>query len=129
MDAPNFVALEHPSDKSFSGPVTFAVPSVYGMIAIDARKAQLSGPAGFEALTAAAQLRVTVVATLERVIETAPKGFYVDDGNGKPYLSFAKVLELDEDQIVTIYSGYLAYRSWVREGRFGTRAPASGGNE
>jgi hypothetical protein len=116
METPNFVTIDHPSDPDFRGAVTFHIPNIYEQISIAARKAQLAGPAGYDALALTDQYRVIAVATLERVIDTAPPAFYVKR-NEMPYLSFAKMLELDENQLGAIYQGYLNYRAWFKEAR------------
>lgn len=118
MDVPNYVELESPAAPELAGKVTFSLPTVYQQLQIDGRMAALAGPAGFEALPTAAQQRVMMVATLEFVIQSAPRGFYVEHPRtGHPLLSFEAISALDMDVLWDIYAAYIAYRNAFRENR------------
>lgn len=100
------VRIQHP-DPDLSGTVVFHIPSLYERIAIGKRVAQLCTPARWEDLPPDERALVRVVATLEYVIDTAPKGFYDTDKAGKPVLAPGRLSSRDEDLLWRVWAAYV----------------------
>lgn len=111
------------------GPVTFRHPTLYAHLAIGRRATELANtgaPTGavriaVSDLPADQQRSVQMVATLEHVIHSAPKGFYRADDQGHPLLDMGQFDEFDADYgdslLWTLYAAYLKWRSDFRRTR------------
>ncbi len=114
--APNYAELTGQSNPELNGKVTFHLPTVLEQIRIDARIAQLTAPAAFDALPSDARGRVRVLATLELLIDTAPKGFYRTNAAGAPELALSSLPITDEAVLYEIYMAYMTHYQSFREG-------------
>lgn len=103
-------------DPELSGTVTFHLPTLYERIAIGKRIAQLCAPARWEDLPPDERALVRVVATLEYVIDTAPKGFYESGPDGKPRLAPGRLLSRDEVLLWQIWAAYMDLEERFRRG-------------
>jgi len=123
------VRIQHPS-PDLSGEVTFHLPTVYERISIGRRVAQLCAPARWEDLPPDERALARVVATLEYVIDTAPKGFYESGPDGKPRLAPGKLLEVDEGLLWQVWAAYVALGERFRQDRGGDAgAPEGSGGQ
>lgn len=113
----------HSPEPDLSGTVTFHLPTLYERIAIGKRMAQLCAPVRWEDLPPDERALVRVVATLEYVIDTAPKGFYDTDAGGKPVLAPGRLLSRDEGLLWQIWAAYVEL-----EERFRRDAQDAGGD-
>jgi hypothetical protein len=109
------VRIQHKSPE-LSGEVTFHLPTLYERIAIGKRVAQLCAPAKWEDLPPDERALARVVATLEYVIDTAPKGFYETGPDGRPRLAPGRLLEVDEGLLWEVWAAYVALGDSFREG-------------
>lgn len=115
------VRIQHP-DPDLSGTVTFHMPTLYERVAIGRRVAQLCAPARWEDLPPDERALAKVIATLEYVIDTAPRGFYDTDRSGKPVLAPGRLMSRDEELLWQIWAAYVDL-----EERFRAGAGAAGG--
>jgi len=117
--------IKHPN-PDLSGEVTFHIPTVYERIAIGRRVAELCAPARWEDLPPEERALARVVATLEYVIDTAPRGFYETGPDGRPRLAPGRVSTLDENLLYEVWAAYVALEDSFRGGR---GAPEDAGGE
>lgn len=110
------VRIQHP-EAELSGEVSFHLPTLYERIAIGRRVAQLSAPARWEDLPPDERALARVVATLEYVIDTAPRGFYETGPDGKPRLAPGRLLSRDEELLWQVWAAYLDLEERFRRGR------------
>lgn len=121
-------ALLHHPDSTLSGTVTFRAPNAYTSVAIGARMVDLVN-AGRDPelpklhpteLPMSAYRAAYMIATLEHVVETGPRGLFRET-NGKPEIDLGRLdeFELTEDDgvIVTLYAAYEAWRDRFRDAR------------
>jgi hypothetical protein len=126
---PLIVSISAAPNEDLIGPVTFKHPTIYDSLAIGRRAVQLSNlgvPDGqpriaVQELPYSYQEVVYLIATLEHVIHTAPKGFYRADQNSHPVLDLG---QFDSDEafvsgsfLWVLYSAYLRWRSDFRANR------------
>jgi hypothetical protein len=109
------VRIQH-QNPELSGEVTFHLPTLYERIAIGKRVAQLCAPVKWEDLPPDERALARVVATLEHVIDTAPKGFYETGPDGRPRLAPGRLLEVDEGLLWEIWAAYVALGDSFRGG-------------
>lgn len=107
--------ITHPNPE-LSGTVTFHLPTLYERIAIGKRVAQLCAPARWEDLPPDERALARVVATLEYVIDTAPKGFYETGPDGRPRLAPGRLLAVDEGLLWEVWAAYVALEERFRAG-------------
>lgn len=129
MSSPK-VTLEHPSNPELSGVVTFRYPQVFDEIRIQRRAVELTNlgravnapPLKPADLDIEAYQTVMIIATLEHVIDTAPRGFFLEE-KGRPVLNLGAMDPeevLEQDGVLWIlYSAYLEWRSSFRSRRQG----------
>ena len=118
------VRIQH-QNPELSGEVTFHLPTLYERIAIGKRVAQLCAPAKWEDLPPDERALARVVATLEYVIDTAPKGFYETGPDGRPRLAPGRLLEVDEGLLWEIWAAYVALGDSFRGGGEGLEGASS----
>jgi hypothetical protein len=114
-DVKGSVRIQHKKPE-LSGEVTFHLPTLYERIAIGKRVAQLCAPVKWEDLPPDERALTRVVATLEYVIDTAPKGFYEVGPDGGPRLAPGRLLEVDEGLLWEIWAAYVALGDSFRGG-------------
>lgn len=102
-------------NPDLNGPVTFHLPSLYEKVAIGRRKAELSAPAKWEELPSEERALVHAIATLEHVIDTAPKGFY-QELNGKPVLAPGRLAEHEDESLWEVMAAYYGLVERFRQG-------------
>ncbi|MBW6396016.1 hypothetical protein KZX47_12765 [Thermus sp. SYSU G05001] len=102
-------------DPDLAGTVTFHLPTLYERIAIGKRMAQLCAPARWEDLPPDERALVRVIATLEYVIDTAPRGFYESAPDG-PRLAPGRLLVRDEPLLWEVWAAYVALEERFRRG-------------
>lgn len=119
---PHFV-LHNCRDPELNGEFRFEYPNEFRRIQIGARMAEIinagrdpqAPPLSVEQLPAWAALRAQAVATLEYVITTAPKGWYLKGEDRRPLLAPGAVGgQGDDDAVLEVFEGYL---SWARRFR------------
>jgi len=115
------VTITH-DNPDLAGEVTFHLATLYEQVRIGRRVAQMCAPAQWEQLPPDDRALTRMLATLEHVIDTAPKGFYVEDGGGKPVLAPGQLLGPDVDVLWAIYTAYVQL-----EDDFRGRSRATGG--
>src|SRR5690606_37853362 len=85
--------------------------------------AELCAPTKFEDLSPDGRALARITATLEYVIDTAPKGFYADTPNG-PRLEPGRLLNGDEGIVWGVYTAYIQTRDAFRKERKGVTVNA-----
>ena len=118
------VRIQH-KNPELSGEVTFHLPTLYERIAIGKRVAQLCAPAKWEDLPPDERALARVVATLEYVIDTAPKGFYETGPDGRPRLAPGRLLEVDEWLLWEVWAAYVTLGDSFRGGGEGLEGASS----
>lgn len=109
----------HPN-PDLNGAVEFHLPSTFESIRIESRMAALAAPSKFENLTPDGRAAVRLVATLEHIIDTAPRGFYQEDpSTGQPVLAIGALSEADAGIMWGIYTAFVEARERFREARAG----------
>ena len=125
------------ADPDLNGTVTFHVPTLLETVRIEQRIAALSHPHAFEKLPPDGRALVRLVATLEHVIDTAPRGFYVER-DGKPVLTLEHLSGADESLLWQVFAAWRAAAETFRSNRTGNAeatpepagsAPAVGSSE
>ncbi|WP_041221821.1 hypothetical protein [Deinococcus geothermalis] len=125
--------LTHPTDAALRGPVTFRLPDAYTAIAIQRRIVELANAGRDQALPRLHPLDLppqgyqlcVMIATLEHVINTAPKGLY-RTVNGRAVLTPGALVDFEAEEtdgaISLLYAAYEEWRSRFRERRAGPPA-------
>lgn len=114
---PHFV-LSEALNPELNGPFTFRYPDAFEEVMIGARMAELAAagratPINPDQLPTRARNFLRAIATLEYVIETAPKGWYSDVG-GRPVLEPGRIGAGDTDVVLTVFVGYLEWAGRFR---------------
>lgn len=108
---PDLILLSGHPDERFNGEVKYRLTKVYDRVGIASRTAQLRNGLAPQSFSFAENKLFEIIATLEYVIETAPKGFYLSD-TGKDAPEVSPVLNLafvDEDTLVEVYQAWEAF--------------------
>ena len=106
-------------NPDLKGDVTFRYPTVFDEVMIGARISDIvnagrSTPILLETLPWRARLYAQAIATLEVVIKTAPKGFYVEGASGEPILAPGAVGDGDEEVILETLEAFTNWRNRFR---------------
>lgn len=127
--------LDHPTDPHLRGPVTFRLPDAYTAIAIQRRITELANGGRDPKVPLLHPMDLAregyelclMIATLEHVIVTAPRGLYRTIG-GKAQLVPGALTEFEADEddgaVRLLYAAYTEWRLRFRLRRAGTVAGA-----
>jgi len=115
---PNRITIEGHEDASLNGEVTFHIPNMMESVRIEQRQALLAAPVKFENLPPDGRALVRLIATLEHVIDTAPRGWY-QNRDGRPVLAFEHLSGVDEALLWRVYTAWNEAVARFREGRGG----------
>lgn len=113
------------ADSALNGTVTFHVPTLLENVRIEQRIAALANPLEFDRLSPDGRALVRLIATLEHVIDTAPRGFYVER-NGQPTLTLEHLSSADEALLWQVYAAWRAAANTFRQQRTGDATAAAG---
>jgi len=110
--------LETAANSDLNGKIEFHYPSAIEQVLIGSRVTELINfrrqvPIVFEQLPRTARFFVMAVATLEHVVETAPRGWY-GDNKGNPYLDPGAIGQGDEEAVLEVYQAYIRFRDGVQ---------------
>lgn len=101
-------------NPALNGEVRFRYPSVFDQVRIGTRIAELlKADRRTDVNPASVPLRpylfAQAIATLEYVIESAPKGWYVEKGD-RPYLAPGMLTDGDEEEVLRAHKAYQLWR-------------------
>jgi hypothetical protein len=113
------------ADANLNGTVTFHVPTLIENVRIEQRATALARPHAFESLPPDGRALIRLIATLEHVIDTAPKGFYVER-DGRPHLSLEHLSSADEGLLWQVFAAWRAVATTFRHERTGGAEASSG---
>lgn len=115
---PNRITIEGHDDANLNGDVTFHIPNMMESVRIEQRIAALAAPIKFEDLPPDGRGLIRLIATLEHVIDTAPRGWY-QTKNGRPVLAFEHLSSVDEPLLWRVYAAWNEAVARFRQGRGG----------
>lgn len=112
------ITIEGHEDENLNGDITFHIPTLMENVRIDQRVAVLAAPIKFEDLPGDGRALVRLIATLEHVIDTAPRGWYRTK-DGRPVLAFEHLSGVDEPLLWRVYAAWSEAVARFRNGRGG----------
>ncbi len=115
-------------NPELNGEMTFRYPTSFDEVAIGARMTELVRQGRLtnvhvDDLPLRARLFVAAIATLEYVVKTAPKGWYMTADSGKPLLAPGAIGEGDEELILDVHAAFVQWRKTFRESVRGGSVP------
>lgn len=113
------------ADANLNGTVTFHVPTLLENVRIEQRMATLANPVPFDNLPPDGRALVRLIATLEHVIDTAPRGFYVER-QGQPVLTLEHLSGADENLLWQVFAAWRTAVQTFRDERTGDAKAAAG---
>lgn len=122
-------AFDTDPERPINGEFVFRYPDAFTQVQIGARIAELinygrSTPIALEQLPPAASMRAEAIATLEFVLVTAPRGWYVEGANHRPQLAPGLIGgDGNDDAILEVFSGYWEWRKRFRDALEQSRKP------
>jgi hypothetical protein len=107
-------------NPALNGEVTFKYPTSFDEVAIGARMTELVRQGRIsnlhvDDLPLRARLFVAAIATLEHVIKTAPKGWYITSESGRPILAPGALGEGDEELVLDVHQAFVQWKKTFRE--------------
>jgi hypothetical protein len=107
----------HP-DENMNGDIVAHYPTAMENVRIEQRISRMCAPLAWEDLTPDGRATTRLIATLEHVIDTAPRGWY-RERDGRPLLDLSDRDPADTDILWRVYTAWRTALTTFRDARAG----------